>query len=778
MKAGLITNIKTMTYTHGQTAIPFPPSETSEGKDIWKWDYIFDSVLDVNFELSEKSFIGAISIQAEKDTISKIEAVIDNKVVGAYSLYNASRDHLLDNEIIVPVTEETDHITLRIYPLTNSNSFPGFKTLSLCDIKFWGIVNPDEPLVYPYPKNLVFEDGFVKINEIISLNDDADSLFTKNFLTDEISDQINNKDGVNLLIEKNTSPEYDNERCVVYANDKEIRIIASDRLTLLSGAYLIIKILGCENAIRKFHSDDTPSQKIRGFHMGLPSRENFTFAKKLFRYMLLPLRYNMIIMEFAGGMRFSSHPEISEAWETGCENARKGLQPPFPHAKMGADGHLLEKEEVKDLVSFIKDLGFNFVPEIQSLSHVQYITYAHPEIAEVDPTEETPLYPHSYCPSNEKSYEIIFDLIDEILDLVSPREYVHIGHDEVYQMGLCEKCKGKDLSDLLAMHINRLYDYITKRGLKVMMWSDMFHPVKIAQDFTHEAINKIPKDILFLDFRWYFYHNSENEDEVLGKGFNVLVGNLYSSHYRNFKERMAKEDMVGGQVSTWFASNEDGYSLHGRLYDAIYLSHMLSNTEDFDEHNRYTYNEIIAKYIQKPMRDKLRGAKAVSSEETYFPEKTNKPIPSDLEEFSSPVAMDDAEIKIDAFAKKIVFNHATIHSRMRMAWQRGYKVGEYIINYEDGTKLELPIEYGKNILSYKTLYGAPRREHLYHHMGYIGTFATDPVVLGKNSLGETISTFDFPIENPHPEKKINSISYRRSEDEFLTLMLSSVKLLK
>ncbi len=777
MKAGLIENIKKVTYTHIDTNLPFPPSETIDEKAIWKWDYIFDSVLDINYELSEKSFIGAVSLKAEPDSISKIEAIIDNKVVGAYSLYNMARDHLIENEILVPVTEETDRLTLRIYPLTNANSFPGFKTLSIEDVNFWGIVNPDEPLVYPYPKNLTFDEGFVNINEIITPSDDADSLFTKQFLVEELSGKINNENGVNLIIEKNTSSDYEGERCVVYANDEEIRIIASERLTLLSGAYVVIKVLGCGNSLRKFHLDDTPSQKIRGFHMGLPSKENFTFAKNLFRYVLLPLRYNMIIMEFAGGMRFSKHPEISEAWETGCENARRGLQPPFPHAKMGADGHLLEKDDVKDLISFIKDLGFNFVPEIQSLSHVQYITYAHPEIAEVDPLEETPMYPHSYCPSNEKSYEIIFDLIDEILEVVSPREYVHIGHDEVYQMGLCEKCKGKDLSDLLAMHINRLYDYITKRGLKVMMWSDMVHPVKIAKDYANEAINKIPKDILFLDFRWYFYHSSENEDEVLGKGFNVLVGNLYSSHYRNFKGRMGKEDMCGGQLSTWVATNEDLYSLHGKFYDVMYLSQMLTNTEDYDEHNRFIYNSFITS-IQKVMRDKLRGVEVLNAEKTYFPEKTEKEIPKDLKEFSTPNAIDDTEIKIDDFAKRIIFNHATIYPRMRRAWERGYMVGDYIIHYEDGTKVKLPIEYGKNILSYKTLYGAPRREHLYHHMGYMGTWTLDPVTFGKNDLGETISTFDFPFENPHPEKKIKSISYKKAEDEYLTLMLSYIKTLK
>ena len=49
-------------------------------------------------------------------------------------------------------------------------------------------------------------------------------------------------------------------------------------------------------------------------------------------------------------------------------------------------------------------------------------------------------YYHSYCPSNPKSYEILFDIIDEVIEVFKPEEYVHMGHDEVYQLGVCPVC--------------------------------------------------------------------------------------------------------------------------------------------------------------------------------------------------------------------------------------------------------------------------------------------------------------------------------------------------
>jgi hexosaminidase len=120
---------------------------------------------------------------------------------------------------------------------------------------------------------------------------------------------------------------------------------------------------------------------------------------------------------------------------------------------MGAEGYVLEKDEVRDLFGYARELGFELIPEVQSLGHVQWITNAYPEIGEVDENEkqveddrEDDLRPdkkfiHCYCPSNERSYEIIFDILDETIDVIKPQRYVHIGHDEVYHLGLCEKCR-------------------------------------------------------------------------------------------------------------------------------------------------------------------------------------------------------------------------------------------------------------------------------------------------------------------------------------------------
>ena len=107
---------------------------------------------------------------------------------------------------------------------------------------------------------------------------------------------------------------------------------------------------------------------MRGFHIGLPKRENIDFAKKLYRYVLLPLGYNQLIVQFCGGMRYDRHPEITEAWLEGNRLAREGKQPTFPHDYMGAEGTVLEKDEVRGLLDYARSLGFEIIPDTPILT--------------------------------------------------------------------------------------------------------------------------------------------------------------------------------------------------------------------------------------------------------------------------------------------------------------------------------------------------------------------------------------------------------------------------
>ena len=97
------------------------------------------------------------------------------------------------------------------------------------------------------------------------------------------------------------------------------------------------------------------------------------------------MRMNTLFLEFAAGMEspLASRDQRSVAARQPQGGAREW--PPVPHGDMVTSDACLTKDEVRDLVAYAKSYGFEVIPEVQSLSHVQYLTMTYPEIAEKEP---------------------------------------------------------------------------------------------------------------------------------------------------------------------------------------------------------------------------------------------------------------------------------------------------------------------------------------------------------------------------------------------------------
>ena len=194
---------------------------------------------------------------------------------------------------------------------------------------------------------------------------------------------------------------------------------------------------------------------VRWVHLYLPGRDQLGFARRYFRDFLLRYKYNGVVLELGGGVRLDSHPEISVGW-------RRTVSEWYAHGetidKLGEGIPLGTGAPLRGLAAHRRrrrrlrregrrapaggvggGLRARDRPEIQSLSHSYYIASAHRDVAE-DP--DMP-WPDSYCPSNPESYRILFEVMDEYLELMRPRR-VHIGHDEWRAGAFCPRCRGKD----------------------------------------------------------------------------------------------------------------------------------------------------------------------------------------------------------------------------------------------------------------------------------------------------------------------------------------------
>lgn len=782
MYVGLLNKyITNKSYTHGGVSLELPNTSTENGRDVWEWNKIYDTLLDVNFTLENKCFIGAVTADIESESIGEVWVLVDGKKAGKY---NAAIPFVPNGKITVNVGVTGKNVTLRIRG--------DLKDISLGSVDILGCFDDTIPFVFPTPKKYASFSDYVKIKDFKYDNDDehAAAKFLYNRLKERYEEPLS-ESGVSVTFKLN--PELNRDRYIVKVLPASISVEGGSRIALHYGADTVMK-LSDKRGISCAVIDDEPDFPMRGFHLGLPSKERFGFTKDLFTYVLIPLRYNFVILEFAGAMRFDSHPEIAEKWMEAIERAKEGKQPDMPHSGMVGEHTLLEKSDVRQLCLWARELGIEIVPEIQSLGHVQFLTYAHPELAEKDPVKELKkvdtrdedmpphrFYDHCYCPSNPKSYEIMYDLIDEIIEVVEPSEYVHIGHDEVYQLGTCPICSQKDSAKLFEEDVKKLYNYITKKGYKVMMWSDMLHPRSRHAIKGAAAVDKLPKDIVMLDFTWYFHLEDDIETELLPHGYKVGIGNLYSSHFPRYKERLSREGMIGGQTSPWVTVCEGKFADHGKFFDATLVAEMLWNKEGYIAENQTTYTHLIAKYIQPLQRDGIRHTISQRGFETIaqYTLDDGDGIPSPLKELCPEAVVSDSfEIKVGSLCERLVFEHATVYNAHRKPWYAFLPVGAYTVHYEDGSCEEIKVRYAAEILKWNTHYAQIMPHQMYRHHGYVGTWYADPVAEGKTFEGEDMMIMGLVWDNPSPTKKVEKITYTRDENDYCRLIFKCVKVEK
>ncbi|NLN19067.1 MAG: family 20 glycosylhydrolase [Firmicutes bacterium] len=765
-----------------------------------------DTGVDVRFRFDKDVFLGAVCIElAERSAVQSVEvySVVDAEAA-CVGRFDAQTGGLVSGELTISIGVRAKEFIVRFQA--------DLKDIVISQLALIG-AESDETRIYPTPAEVEYGVGQYSLSalrSIAALGSSPDTEFAAAHLRERFIERL----GIDLPITSTSSEgsvsiaiddSIDSEGYKVCVHSDGIELLASRRLSLLYAAETLIQLIS-DGALPYCEINDAPRVPVRGFHFGLPPREELDFARRFIRYVLLPLRYNTVFIEFAGGMRFDRHPEISEAWVRGNEGAKAGKQPPFPHGEMVAGGGLLEKEEVREFVDYIKAFGFEVIPEVQSFGHVQYITYAHPDIAEVAEGEAdekldtrsadqppSTYYHHSYCPLHEKSYELIYDIIDEIVEVVRPERYVHMGHDEIYQIGLCPRCRDKDHADLYTLHVTRMYEYLAKKGLKMMIWCDMLQPTERRYK-TQKAIERLPRDIVMLDFIWYFHFDLDMEDHILPYGYKVIMGNMYSSHYPRFEQRIVKEGMIGGEVSTWCRFDEYTLAKKGKIFDAMYSAEMLWS-ETYDLRAREVYTAWIAKRMPR-LRDELRGiakpvGHPVSSEAIALPVAPNPRLPVAVAEalrrsaqtlghcafdFTGAQRLSSApiEIPVSGHFQKLVFLHATANNAPRIAWKPLVEVGRYVVRYADGSQVSVPVEYAGNICVYTRRYGAPLPQQYYRHQGYIATYWGDPLMQAKSEDGRDVTALGFEWVNPYPEREIASIVCFGSEEADADILLLGI----
>ena len=611
----------------------------------------------------------------------------------------------------------------------------------------------------PRMENMFFEFRYVKIfgtpfcvscdSEIASEVECYAEEYTKMVLSECNSDgkklhiklKLGISDAVKTAVGKVFSE--DDEAYAIEIKQDELVLSATTKNGLIYAVSTLKQLIESGN-IFEMLIFDYPDKKVRGYRVFIPGRENFDDFKRMVD-MLVYYKYNAIMIEVGGAMEYKRHPEINAEWIEFCRevhqspNEAKRIQKETHtewkknsiHADNGG-GSFITQDELQNLIAYCRERGLEVIPEVPTLSHCDYIVRAYRELNER--CEDT--YPDTYCPSNPKTYEIVFDILDEIVEVFNPR-YVNIGHDELYTLGKCPLCRGKNPVDLYVGDVEKISDYLKKKKVRTIIWAeklldnlyfpgpgDEIHGYGGTGDEVWdiprlaECAGKVPKDVILLHWYWSLC-SGDAERELLDMGYDMIFGNFQALSLIDYRAR--SQNFPGGFVSNWGSFEEAYMQRNGQNFNLLATAYVFWSG---------TYDSPKSIEIQLKVKDELYARYKKSLGENI-----------------------------------IELMHTTDYFKPYTWFYDGiyivpedWLIGHHEVVYTDGTRTELPIVYGYNVRSENEKETSDSGSEEARTTSYIEILgASYPEIKNGRMFYRTA------YKNPYPEKTIKQICVKSKD---------------
>jgi hexosaminidase len=135
-------------------------------------------------------------------------------------------------------------------------------------------------------------------------------------------------------------------------------------------------------------------------------------------------------------------------------------------------------DEMAALSGYAGDRHIEITPLVQGLGHATFIL-KHEQYTDL---RELPWNRWAFCPLDEGTYQVLFDLYRDAIDATPGAKYLHIGGDEIGNIGLCPRCKPtadkKGMFYLNLYWLKRVCAFAGENGRIPIFWDDM--PLKYA----------------------------------------------------------------------------------------------------------------------------------------------------------------------------------------------------------------------------------------------------------------------------------------------------------
>ncbi len=256
------------------------------------------------------------------------------------------------------------------------------------------------------------------------------------------------------------------------------------------------------------------------------------------------------------------------------------------HREIGSP-NALSKQEVQAICRYAYDRNIIINPLIQGLGHAGFILKHHWDLREKESSD------WEFCPSNPKTYEMQFDLYRDAMEAMPYSKYLHIGGDEITEIGICDRCvaTGKSGFELQMEWLKKVSDFAIESGKTPIFWDDMplkhgdlwgllhrgYSDEKVEEYWSTEKLDKVvelfPKNCIYM--RWHYgdptiLANRKVLEWYKTAGLDVMAATSASpgeapfmprddsraANIKNFSELVVENNLSGIVATAW----DDGSS--------------------------------------------------------------------------------------------------------------------------------------------------------------------------------------------------------------------------
>ena len=389
-------------------------------------------------------------------------------------------------------------------------------------------INNFIPIV-PEPTNFIFKKDYVEIkNKTFKLINDNDIIKNTSQFTDKLGIIFSIDNGFPIYFIENN---YEEDEYSLDISKDKIQILHKNYGGKLYGLITLIQLIDFyKNKLPIGKIDDKPKYSWRGMHLDC-ARQFYTTdeIKRILDYMAL-FKIN----------RFHWHLTDNEAWriELKCypnltrSGSYRGYDmaiPPFYGSGYKKYGGFYSHRDIKNLISYAKNLNIEVMPEIDLPAHSWALLQVMPELRDEKTniiSEDVGSYKNNTIdPSLEETKKFLNSMLDEICEIFS-FNVIHVGLDERPDNSwegsqsikeFMNKNNIKSQAEYQDYYMNYLIDIIKSKNKRTAAWNEAAITPHIDHGVGGSAGN-LDKSCLI--FSW---EHSDVAKETTSKKFETIL---------------------------------------------------------------------------------------------------------------------------------------------------------------------------------------------------------------------------------------------------------------